>query len=175
MPHFYRQAQAALAKQQRKLSKKRGFRKGERRSGRYLKQLRTVQKLQEHVANQRSDFLHKLSAQIANECDVVAVEDLNMQAMSRSLNLGKATMDNGYGEFVRQLEYKFLWQGKRLIRMDKWYPSSQLCSSCGYQNRDTKNLGIRSWTCPVCGTIHDRDLNTALNIRNEGLRILGYS
>jgi len=102
MPHFYREAQDSLAKQQRKLSKKQGFRKGERRSGRYLKQLQTVQKLQEHVANQRSDFLHKLSAQIANECDAVAVEDLNMQGMSRSLNFGNGSLDCLYSTIARE-------------------------------------------------------------------------
>lgn len=175
MPHFYRKAKDSLAKRQRKLSKKQGSRKGERKSNRYLKQLATVQKLQEHVANQRLDFLHKLSTQITNECDAVAVEDLNMQGMSRGLKLGKATLDNGYGEFVRQLEYKLKWQGKKFIRIDRWYPSSQLCSSCGYQNRDVKNLKIRSWTCPSCGEVHDRDINAARNIRNEGLRMLGYS
>ncbi len=175
MPHFFRESEDALARKQRMLSKKQGSKKGEPKSNRYQKQLATVQKIHEHAANQRSDFLHKTSIAIAKQADAVAVEDLNMQGMSRSLKLGKATMDNGYREFLRQLSYKLAWRGKKLIKVGRLFPSSQLCSCCGYRNREVKNLNIRRWTCPVCGVSHDRDVNAAKNIRDEGLRLLGYS
>lgn len=103
----------------------------------------------------------------------MAVEDINMKSLSnKGFGNGKVTLDNGYGEFRRQLEYKLLAQGKPFVKIDRYFPSSQLCCYCGYQNKEMKNLSIRHWECPKCGCEHDRDINASINIRNEGLRIL---
>lgn len=173
MPHWFRESQAKLARQQRRLSKKQGSRKGERKSRGWLKQHRKVAKLQRKTANQRLDYLHKKSLELAENYDVIGVETLNMRSMSnKDFGNGKATLDNGYGMFLAMLGYKLEERGKQLIKVDKWYPSSQICSCCGYQNKALKNLQIRKWTCPVCGAHHDRDHNAAVNIRNEVIRIL---
>lgn len=173
MPHFYRKAQAALAKEQRELSRKVGSRKGERKSGNYLRQMKRLQKKHRKVANQRKDFLHKQSTAIAKQYDAVCVETLNMRAMAnKGFGNGKATLDNGYGMFLNMLDYKLQWQGKQLVRADKWFPSSQICHCCGTKNPALKNLQIRKWICPNCGTAHDRDVNAAINIKNEGLRLM---
>ena len=135
------------------------------------KQRIRVAKLHEKIANQRKDFLHKQSRQIANVYDCVCIENLNMQAMAQSLNFGKSVSDNGWGMFTTFLQYKLEELGKRLVRIDKFFASSQLCSICGYKNPETKDLSIREWNCPCCQTHHDRDINAAINIQNEGMRI----
>lgn len=165
-PRYYRQAEKRLKREQRKLSK---MQKGSKNRD---KQRIKVAKLHEKVANQRKDFLHKQSRQITNAYDCVCVEDLDMKAMSQSLNFGKSVSDNGWGMFVTFLKYKLEEQGKKLVKVDKFFASSQTCSICGYVNKETKNLSIRAWDCPECGTHHDRDLNAAINIRNEGMRIV---
>lgn len=164
-PRYYRQAEKKLKREQRKLSLM------EKASNNREKQRIKVAKLHEKVANQRKDFLHKQSHQIANEYDCVCVENLNMKAMSQTLNFGKSVSDNGWGMFVTYLKYKLEEQGKKLVKIDKFFASSQICSCCGYVNRETKNLAIRTWNCPQCGVHHDRDVNAAINIRNEGMRI----
>ena len=164
-PRFYHQVLKKLESEQRKLSK---MQKG---SNNRNKQRIKVARLHEKVANQRKDFLHKLSRQITNVHDCVCIEDLNMKAMSQSLNFGKSVSDNGWGMFTAFLQYKFEEAGKQLVRIDKFFASSQLCSACGYQNTKTKDLSVREWTCPCCRTHHDRDVNAAINIRNEGMRI----
>ena len=170
---FYRDSHAKLAKEQRRLSRMHGSRKGEQKSNHYLKQLKKVNRIHRHIANQRLDHLHKLSTEIANQYDVVCVEDLNMRAMSnRGFGNGKATLDNGYGLFLSMLEYKLSDRNKYFVKVDKWYPSSQICSCCGYRNPLLKNLTIRKWDCPICGKHHDRDVNAANNILREALRIL---
>ncbi len=134
-PRYYRKALDKLAREQRKLARKIGSRKGEAKSGKYKKQQLKVNRIHRHIANQRLDFLHKLSTGIANRYDAVCVESLNMRAMSNSgFGNGKATMDNGYGMFVNMLEYKLHDRGKYLVKVDKWFPSSQLCSCFGYRN-----------------------------------------
>ena len=139
----------------------------------YQKQRIKVAKLQKHVANQRLDNLHKKSVEIANQHDVVCVEDLNMRAMAnRKFGNGKATLDNGYGKFLVFLDYKLRDRGKRLIKVSKWFPSSQLCSCCGHRNPELKDLRIRKWECPFCHAQHDRDVNASRNILKEGLRLL---
>jgi len=173
MPHFYRESEAKIAKEQRKLSRKQGSRKGEKKSNNYKKQQKRLQKKQRHAANQRKDFLHKKSTEIANRYDLVAVEDLNLKAISRGLHLGKATYDNGYGIFLFMLSYKLGERGKRLVRVGRYYASSQICSCCGYKNPLVKDLHIDSWVCPECGVVHDRDENAAINVKEEGLRIIG--
>ena len=169
---FYRESHAKLAKAQRKLSRKKGSKKNEKKSSNYLKQLRKVNKIHRHIANQRKDNLHKLSAEIANRYDVVCVESLNMKAMSnKGFGNGKATLDNGYGSFVLMLGYKLNKRGKYLIKVDKWYPSSQICHACGTLHPEMKDLKVRTMRCD-CGLVIGRDQNAAINILNEGLRIL---
>lgn len=165
-PRFYRKSQEKLAKLSRKLSK---CQKG---SNNRKKAKLKVAKLQEHIANQRKDFLHKLSASLVSRYDCVAIEDLDMQGMSQALNFGKSVADNGWGMFTNMLAYKLAWVGKTLVKIDKFYPSSQLCNCCGYQNSVTKDLSIREWKCPNCGTSHNRDHNAAINIMNEGRRLV---
>lgn len=173
MPHWFRENQAKLAKQQRRLSKKQGSRKGEKKSGGWIKQHRRVAKLQRRIANQRLDYLHKKSLELATKYDAIGAETLNMRSIAnKDFGNGKATMDNGYGMFLTMLGYKLEECGKKLIKVDKWFPSSQVCSCCGYRNKELKNLQIREWTCPVCGTHHDRDQNSATNIKHEVIRIL---
>ena len=165
-PKFYRKTQNKLAKEQRKLSKCVYC------SNNYYKQKRKVAKIHEKIANQRKDFLHKLSRKITNSYDVVCIEDLNMKAMSQTLNFGKSVLDNGWGMFTTFLNYKLSYEGKYLVKVDKWFPSSQTCNICGYKNPQTKDLSIRKWICPQCNTFHDRDINAAINIKNEGVRLL---
>ena len=165
-PRYYRKAEKKLAKEQRKLSH---MQKG---SNNRNKQRIKVAKLHEKVANQRKDFLHKQSRQISNAYDCVCVEDLNMQAMAKTLKFGKSVIDNGWGMFVTFLKYKLEEQGKKLVKVDKFFASSQTCSCCGYINKETKNLAVRAWDCPQCGTHHDRDVNAAINIKNEGMRLV---
>lgn len=165
MPHYYRLAQDKLAKEQRKLSRK------QVKSNNFIKQKKKVAKIHKHISNQRLDYLHKLSTEIANRYDVVCVESLNMRSMAnKGFGNGKATLDNGYGLFLNLLEYKLADRGKKLIKVDKWYPSSQICSHCGSKQRLL--LSQRIYECNVCKNIIDRDHNAAINIKNEGLRQL---
>lgn len=164
-PRYYRRAEKRLKREQRKFSL---MKKGSKNRD---KQRIKVAKLHEKVANQRKDFLHKQSRQIANVYDCVCIETLNIKAMAQSLNFGKSVSDNGWGMFVDFLQYKLEEIGKKLVKVDRFFPSSQTCNICGHKNTDTKNLGVRIWDCPECGTHHDRDVNAAINIRNEGMRI----
>lgn len=161
--HWYRKSEERLAKEQRKLSH---CKKG---SNRYLKQKARVSSLSRAVANQRLDFCHKLSRKIANSYDAVCVEDIDLRAMAQTLHFGKAVSDNGFGMFRTFLQYKLAEQGKYYIVIDKWYPSTKTCRHCGSKNPDVQ-LGQMEWVCPHCGAVIDRDLNAAINIRNEGLR-----
>lgn len=164
-PKYFRKGQKRLSKAQRKLRHK------DKNSNNYRKACVKIAKEHRHIANQRKDFLHKKSTEIANQYDLVCVESLNMKAMSnKGFGNGKATLDNGYGLFLDMLEYKLSDRGKVLVRIDKWFPSSQMCSCCGTVHPEVKDLSIRKWICPDCGTSHDRDINAAVNIRNEGVR-----
>lgn len=168
MPHYYRLSQDKLAKSQRKLRHKTIG------SNHYCKQQKKIAKIHRHVANQRKDFLHKKSTEIANQYTCVCVENLNMRSMAnKSFGNGQATLDNGYGMFINFLEYKLKDRGGYLIKVDKWFPSSQLCHWCGYRSPNLKDLRIRRRDCPYCGhTGIDRDWNAAINIKVEGLRSL---
>lgn len=170
---YFKEGQKKLAKAQRKLARKKGFKKNETKSHNFYKQKLKVNKIYQHISNQRLDNLHKLSFQITNDYDVVCVECLNMTAMSnKGFGNGKATLDNGYGMFLNFLEYKLKERGKYFVKVDKFYPSSQICHRCGQLHPEMKDLSKRVLYCD-CGLIFDRDQNAALNIKNEGLRLLG--
>lgn len=164
-PKYFRGGQDRLTKAQRMLRHKQPG------SSNYRKACIKIAKEHRHIANQRRDFLHKKSTEIANQYDMVCVEDLNMRSMAnKGFGNGKATLDNGYGLFLDMLQYKMHDRGKAFVRIDKWFPSSQMCSCCGTIHPEVKDLSIRTWICPDCRAMHDRDVNAAINIRNEGIR-----
>ena len=164
--------QNKLAREQRKLSKMKESNKGRRLSEcrNYQKQKLKVAKIHEKIANCRKDSLHKLANELADKYDVIGVENLNLKAISQGLNLGKATLDNGYGIFLKLLEYKLNDRGKYLVKVDKHFASTKTCSCCG--NKKPMKLSEREYICPKCGLVIDRDLNAAINIREEAKRIL---
>lgn len=155
-----------LAKEQRRLSKK------QKGSKNFHKQRIKVARVHEKIGNIRNNFLHKLTFNIINENQVIITESLNVKGMVKNKNLSKVISDVSWSEFTRQLEYKANWYGRVYHKIDTFFPSSQLCSNCGYQNQETKNLHVRNWTCPKCNSEHDRDINAAINILNQGLKEL---
>ena len=169
---FYKESHRKLAKAQKRLSRKQGSKKNEIKSNNYIKQLLRVNRIHQHIVSQRLDNLHKLSTEIANQYDIVCVESLNLRAMSnKGFGNGRSTLDNGYGMFLSLLDYKLSERNKILIKVDKWFPSSQVCHKCNYRDKRLKDLSIRKWECPVCHEMHDRDTNAAINILREGLRL----
>ena len=163
-PNTFRKSEAKLAKLQRRLARK--TKGSHRRKKAKLK----VARLHAKITDSRRDFLHKLSTRLINENQVIAVESLSVSNMQKNRTLSKSISDASWSEFVRQLEYKAHWYGRELIGIDKWYPSSRRCSDCGY-TAPGMPLNVRQWTCPECGSHHDRDVNAARNVLAAGLAV----
>ena len=164
-----------LAREQRKLSHRARIAKGQNiqlcDAKNYQKQKLKVARLHEKVANQRSDFLNKLSTEIIKNHDIICIEDLGVKDMLKNSELSKNISDVSWSEFVSKLEYKAKWYGKTIVKVDRFFPSTQLCSDC-HHNDGKKSLSVRKWTCSYCGVHHDRDINASKNILAEGLRLL---
>lgn len=171
---FTSKMEKKLKREQRKLSrrallaKQKGINLFEAKN--YQKQKIKVARLHEKVTNQREDFLNKVSTEIIKNHDIICIEDLNIKGMLRNHKLSKSISDVSWSSFVTKLQYKADWYGKEIIKIDKWFPSSQICSECGHKD-GKKSLDIREWTCPICHTQHDRDINASINILTDGLRI----
>ena len=166
--HMFRKYEEKLAFEQKKLSVKKLHSKN------WHRQKTKVDKIHMKISNCRIDFLHKLSANLTKSYDIICFEDINLRNIAQSLSLGKSTNDNGFGMFRSFVEYKADEKGKLVQYVDRFYPSSKLCSVCGYKKVDLL-LNDRQWQCPVCNTMHDRDLNAAINIKKEGLRLLNLN
>lgn len=161
-PKYFRESQAELKKAQQHLSRKTNG------SKRRNKQRIKVARIHEKVRNQRKHLLHEVSSKLVTDYDIICVEDLNVKGMVKNHCLAKAISDASWSSFVAMLDYKCNWYGKTLVKIDQWYPSTKTCSSCGHK-LDKLGLGVRDWTCPNCGTNHDRDINAAKNILSKGL------
>jgi putative transposase len=163
-PKFFRRAERKLRRAQRSVSRR--IKGSKRRAKAKL----SVAKVHHEIRNQRADFIHRKTINLVRENPAISIEDLNVRGLART-KLSKSVLDAGWGMFSRQLEYKTRWYGRHLVKIDRFFPSSKLCSLCGYKN-ESLQLADREWNCPDCGTHHQRDLNAARNIRAEGYRIL---
>ena len=168
-PKYFRKSEQKLAKKQREFARTQKGSKG------HEKARVKVAKCYQKIKNQRNDFLQKLSTKLIKENQIICLEDLSFKGMERNKKLAKSVTDASFSKFVSILEYKADWYGRKIVKVDRFYPSIQLCSGCGYKNESIKGLRglkVREWICPECGEVHDRDLNASRNILKEGLRIL---
>lgn len=166
-PRYYRKMENKLKLEQQKLSRK------QLKSNNWIKQKKKISKIQLKIANQRKDWLHKKSYELANNFDVICVEDIDLRGMGQTLHLAKNLHDNGFGMFRTMLKYKLEERGKQFIKIDRFYPSSKRCNDCGHINKELK-LSDREWVCSECGSIIDRDYNAALNIKEVGTTLLAW-
>ena len=160
---YTKKYECKLAKAQQHFSRKKKGSRG------FENQRLKVARLHEKISNSRADYLHKCSISLVRKYDTICIEDLNVKGMTKNHHLAKSISDASWGTFINMLTYKAEWNSKKVVKIDRFYPSSQTCSVCGYVNKYTKNLSVREWECPECHTHHDRDVNAATNILRIGL------